>query len=225
MAWVQDDTSLNDAPGPTIAQAFGSNVTQASLILTWAGWSDTDGTPTCSDNINGAHTAYGKLFDGVSLQGHCAFFFPNAGAGATTVTVTFPDSVQYRRIGIAEYSNIATVAPQDGTTLRVQSSTTTPSSGAITTTQNGDTVFANIQNVDEGGSGTGTVSASGAYTERQQLGTWIGSMEDQVQASAGSIDGTWTLDAAKRCICHIMAMKAQPPAPPGTRAFAPGLAR
>jgi len=49
-------------------------------------------------------------------------------------------------------------------------------------------------------------------------------MEDQVQASAGSIDGTWTLDAAKRCICHIMAMKAQPPAPPGSRAFPPRIA-
>src|SRR3989304_161135 len=235
-AWVQDNTdSLADSDtASTIAATFGAAVAAGSLIFTWAGWGTGDVTPTCSDSVNGAHTAYGKIWDAVNGQGHCAFYRANTGAGATTVTVSFGVSKQYKRMQIAEYSGVTTSSPQDGNTLRVQSGTTTPSSGNITTTVNGDLVFANIQNIDEGGSGSGTVTAGTGYTEREQRGVWTGSMEDQVQASAGSIDGTWTLDAAKRCICHIMAMKAAPPPPSNEipprqalrpRAFAPGLAR
>ena len=209
-AWVQDDTNEDDsgASGTTIAKAFGSNVTAANLIAVWGGWGTIDTTVTCADTQSNSYTQKTKTWDDTNGQGHVQFYAANITGGANTVTITFGDSVTYRRIGVMEISGLQTASPDDGGALQVQAGGTTTdyySSGNITTTVT-DFCFGSWQDI--GGSGaTLTAGATPAFTLRQLNTSNIGAMETLASQAAATFDANFTASIGNRAFTGIMAFK------------------
>src|SRR6185437_7059091 len=84
--------------------AFPSNITAGSLIVVhiWSGVANTN-TSSSSDSKNGAHTQSAALANAAGSFICSTNFFPNAAAGATTVTFSATASGQLRCL-IQEFS-------------------------------------------------------------------------------------------------------------------------
>ncbi len=219
ITFVQDAQNLDDsgATSTTIAAAWASATTTGHLVVGWCGWNDT-GTAnllSVTDSQGNTYSLIGaKIRDTVFNQSHQLFFSANITGGAGSVTCTLSELQNYRRMGIAEYSGVATTTPLDGSANNLQAGAPTTTDGvtstSITTTAAGDLIFAATQNVSEANPGGATISAGTGFTARKITGTGngIGRMEDQVQAAAGAIAGTFTISLSKNMLTGVAAFKA-----------------
>jgi len=188
----------------TIALAYGSNITAASLLLVDVSWDYSGGTfVSIADTLTSTWTQVGsELQDTANTQANRLYYAYNSGAGANTVTVTFSaGTADFRRISVAEYSGAMTASdPVDQTASVAGGDTATGTDGTatgnITPTVDGCLVAA-VLTVNNG---TPTVDAGTSYTERVD-GITGGSaaaieLEDFTQGAAAAIPGRWTLSAA-----------------------------
>lgn len=116
IALTQETQFWDGSTSTTTAKAYASNVTAGGFLWCYVAWKSSTATCTVSDSRNGAWTAVGSAQTGSgSLAGwRCQmFYFPNAAAGATTVTATISASVTTRGLAISEFSGVATSSPLD----------------------------------------------------------------------------------------------------------------
>lgn len=201
IAHVQSNGTTNDASSTTIAQAFGTSPVSGNLILVALSWGNTSAeTPTVADSHSNTYTQIGSTLVDVP-NGQCAavFYAKNITGGANTVTATFPGARDFRRIVIQEFSGASTTAPLD-TFAAVQANTTTTGTdgtvtGNITPANNGSLIWGLICPI----SGTPTIAPGTGFTERIETASGVGAdleAEDFVQATAASVDATWTIGTA-----------------------------
>ncbi len=219
IAFVQDAQNLDDsgATSTTIAATWAAATTTGHLVVGWCGWNDT-GTAnllSVTDSQGNTYSLIGaKIRDTGNNQSHQLFFSANITGGAGSVTCTLSELQNFRRIGIAEYSGVATTAPLDGNANNFQAGAPTTTNGvtstSITTTAVGDLIFAATQNDSDSNPGGATISAGTGFTARTITGTGngIGRMEDQVQAAAGAIAGTFTISLSKNMLTGVAAFNA-----------------
>ncbi len=187
--------SFSDVSGSTytsFSATFNSPTTSGNAIIFGITFGNTPSTITVTDSAGNTYTQAVRTYDSRHNQGGAIFYSTNTmGVSSLTVTVSFSSGVNFLALGIHEYSGVATSAPLDVATGTTGSGTS-PSSGSVTTTANGDLIFG-VAVEDAAGSSDSFTAGSG-FTKRVDRGDVAAyADEDQVQASAGTINGTWTL--------------------------------
>ncbi len=126
----------------------------------------------------------------------------NAASGTTTVTFNFSASVSWE-IAIHEYSGVATTSAldqQNGAT----GNSSSPSSGSVTPSVNGELIFGWTAN----SFGVNSYTAGTGFTQRQSDLAFYAS-EDQVQGTAGAISATWAQGGSSaQWAAKVLAFKA-----------------
>lgn len=213
VAFVQSASSSDDFPGSTTATVtFATNTTAGNAVVCWLYWGSQ--TIALSSVGNGTNTA---TLSGnpttVSTSGRAAWaVIENGAASANTITATFDASLSFSvavNFYCHEVSGVATSSAVDVHAMNVQASpgTTTDAvtSGAVTTTANGDYIFGASKDYGVTGS---VVNAGTGYTSRT-TGSNGAISESLVQGSAGSIAATFTTDLSfSSHVSGILALKA-----------------
>jgi len=204
-------TAAQDDSGSytTDAVAFGSNCTSGNLITIECGCGST-ATPTASDSQSNTYTLQTNTYDATNNQSHFQFYAKNITGGANTVTVNWGALKSYNRLIIGEHSGLDTTAPLDQAAAQAQAGGTSTdyySSGNITTS-NTCYCVAGLQNIDEAGSSTDTVTAGAtpAYTKRTDE-AGILTTETAASLASGTFDANFTRNVSRRCITGVMAFK------------------
>lgn len=203
--FVQKSLGANSA-STSASVSFTAGGT-GNLICGTVFYADNVTLSTIKDN-NGVSATLVDNVDDAGDNCECqTFYFPNVSGSPTSIIATFSGSVSRSQVAMQEWSGIATSTPLDGHHM-VQSSGTTPSSGSITTTANGDLIYSSIFDVIS----NDTITAGSGYTIRNsQSGNGVVTDiadESQVQSSAGAINGTWTINNSTVAVVGIMAFKA-----------------
>lgn len=142
------------------------------------------------------------------------FYARNVTGGNLTITVTYTGTPTYRRVIVTEYSGLSTAADVldahsiSAVTTTWGTGTDVATSGAATTTANGDTVIGFYGQVSDQ-----TLPTAGTgYTSRSTWQNPAGDAwahEDRVQSNAGSIAATFTPGGAnKETVVAMLAFKA-----------------
>jgi len=166
--------------GTTASLAFSKANTAGNLIAVYVVW-DNSGTAKVSDtsgNTYTAATARQSFGNNWSAQ---VFYAANILGGANTVKVTFGTAITgFGILYLHEYSGLATVSPVD-VSASAAGTSASMSSGAVTTTQANDLLFA-------AGASDGSVSKGTGFTSRL---TGFGNLtEDRTVTTTGSYAGT-----------------------------------
>ena len=233
-------TDIYAAP-PTLVhsasvQNYASNVTTQSVnvasgnvVAFWVAWQSssvtlsnitatggTIGPVTLVDNPTGISGISGRAAMGYAVV---------TGSGLTTFKATLSGGSQMVFI-VHEISGIDTAAPLDGHKINGQNTAGTGanavSTGAITTTSNGDYIFAAMWQVD---SATGITKDTGSWTQREYLhsnGNRYTMSEDEVQSAAGSVTGHFTITRNAPTLAGIMAFRTGAPSPDFSLSISPG---
>jgi glucose/arabinose dehydrogenase len=201
----QSAGSTSDSTASTITQALPLATTAGNLIVAAVSWGSSSGL-TCSDNQGNGYTTVTVQFDGTKNQSLGICYAANIKGGAVTVTATFSGTPPYRRIIVHEYTGVAATSPVDITKINNANGTTTANgvtTTAATTTASGDLIFAAV--MDD--AAVTTIRAGTNFTLRGSVsGSDLGT-EDMIQATAGSIAGTWTFTSADRYLAQMVAFK------------------
>ncbi|PYS12164.1 MAG: hypothetical protein DMG15_15320 [Acidobacteria bacterium] len=203
--FIQGAATTNNATATNIAQAFGSSNTAGNFIVA-AVSAENNPALTCSDSQGNAYSIATTQYDNINNQFLAICYAPNIRAGANTVTATLSASAGYRRLLIHEYAGIVSVSPVDVTAKNMANGNTFTDSTITTaalTTVAGDLIFSAVMD-DEG---TNNISVGTGFTLRQSVNNKDLASEDQVQASAGSIAGTYTFNAGHRYLAQMAAFR------------------
>src|SRR2546426_3960277 len=180
--FVQGTDTSGTSASPSIS--FPSAVLNHSLLVACAGWTTTSITlnsVTSSPSNTWNSTTDANNSGNLRIQ---CYYAMNAASGTTTVTFNFSASVNWE-IAIHEYSGVATTSAldqQNGAT----GNSSSPSSGSVTPSVNGELIFAWTTN----SFGVNSYTAGSGFTLRQSDLAFYAS-EDQVQGTAGAISATW----------------------------------
>jgi hypothetical protein len=214
IAFVQDDGSVEDGGGSDTTQVvvFGSNVTAGNLIVVSIGYGGAIGTPSCADSLSNSYTVEASGHSVLSNQSQALFWAEDISGGACTVTVTLSPAASFRRMQVSEYSGLVTASPSDGSAITADNDLSTATDGtqsdSITTGENGDLIYGWCQNFDEADPPSATITGGTGFTQRGGVGSGICVGEDKIQASAGSVNATFTLDIGSTCLVTVLALKA-----------------
>ena len=192
--------------GTTNALAFNSANTAGNLIVVYAIWSNTNTVSLSDSRANSYSSAAGRTTWGSNWSSQ-VFYARNVAAGSNTVTATFATAVNsFAVIYLHEYSGVDKASPVDVTKTATGTGSAV-SSGAVTTTNAADLLFAGAaseQSVNAGGSGYTTrstafgnrtqdrnVTATGSYsaTATQNGTAWVIQLV-AFKADGGSSDST-----------------------------------
>jgi len=194
-AFVQSASISEFSSGITDAVTFTRNAKAGNLIAVYVAWTNTtDSLSSVTDSLGNTYTLVQNPTT-LGTQGRAAgAYSKNILGGPCTVTATFsPGAFSARTIIVREISGADSDFPLDGSAAQGQTNpgtgTDAVTSGAITTTANGDYIFA--ATTDQGQASTlnpGTGFTGGA-TFTFPVG---GRSEDQIQSAAGSITATFT---------------------------------
>ncbi len=179
-AFVQGgDTQVGS--GTTASLAFPSANTSGNLIVVYVVW-DNPGTVTVSDTRGNTYTAATARQSWGNNWSAQAFYASNILGGSNTVKATFGTAIKsFGIVYLHEYSGLATASPVD-VSASAAGTSASMSSGAVTTTQANDLLFA-------AGASDNTVTTPGTgFTARL---TGFGNLtEDRVVTTTGSYAGT-----------------------------------
>ena len=216
VAYVQSaktSTEFGDT-STTIAITFSSPVTSGGAVCGAATYRNITGNvASVTDDQSNTYTVV-RNFDGSDQAGIATFYALNITNAPTVVTVTYSLVMDFRAGVIIEASGVKTSAALDQETAQWQAApgtgTDAVTSGAVTTTENGEFIcgFAAVTNVFT----ANTLTAGTNYTERQETSPTLGidlAGETLVQSSAGSIAATWTQSANNNTSTAIMTFKEQ----------------
>lgn len=207
MAFVQRNGAANSASDNKIAVTL-TGVTTGNLIVVGVSWdhgqNGTLGSVT-DDQLN----AYSVLDQGenVNDQALGTAYAKNVTGGSVTITANFVGgNASFRRIVAGEYSGLDTSSPLDGHDIALSSSgSATPSSPAIVTTADGDTIIGLVEDTQE----SATVTAGSGFTMRTTSGAYGGlNLEDKVQGTAGSVAADWGFSPSQNYDAAVIAFKA-----------------
>ncbi len=167
--------------GTTNAQAFSKANTAGNLIAAYVVWDNAGGVSLTDSrgNTYAAATARISFGNGWSAQ---IFYAKNIAAGSNTVTATFGTAISsFGIVYLHEYSGLDKVNPVD-VTASAAGTSAAMSSGAVTTTNASDLLFApGASGATVNQAGTGYTTRSTAYGNRTQ---------DRLVAATGSYAGT-----------------------------------
>jgi len=193
VGFVQSANNDAEASAATIAATYDGAVGAGNLLICFVTWGDVEGTPTCSDSVNGAWTAAGNQLWSTNVnQGLKAFVFPNTAAGTPTVTVSFGAGRAFRGLVIAEYSGVRQSSPVDVVGERddglAGSGADNASTAAFTPAVAGQLIVSSVVDIFDGA----PVAAGTNYTEREDATSAPGdntqnfNICDRIDAPAGS---------------------------------------
>jgi RHS repeat-associated protein len=134
------------------------------------------------------------------------FYAENTAGGSNTVTVNISTSSTLRFI-ILEYSGIALANSIDENTA-AQGTSTSPNSGSMTTTTNGDLLLSAILSA-----GSATFTAGSGYTLEESIPASPNTKliaEDQIQTTAGAVSAGATLSVSTQWAAGLAAFKPAP---------------
>ena len=200
--------------GTKASLAFSNANTAGNLIVAYVVW-DNPGAVTVSDTRGNTYTAATTRQNWGNNWSAQVFYASGIKAGSNTVTATFGTSIKsFGIVYLHEYSGLASVSPVD-VSASAAGSSASMSSGAVTTTQANDLLFA-------AGVSDNTVTTAGTgFTTRL---TGFGNLtEDRVATTSGSYAGTATQNGAAWAM-QLVAFRAASgaPGPPSKLAFVQG---
>ena len=200
--------------GTKVSLAFSKANVAGNLIVAYVVW-DNPGAATVSDTRGNTYRAATTRQNWGNNWSAQVFYASGISAGSNTVTATFGTSIKsFGIVYLHEYSGLASASPVDASGSGVGSSSLM-SSGAVTTTQANDLLFA-------AGASDDTVTTAGAgFTKR--LTGFANLTEDRVVTSTGSYEGTATQNGAAWAM-QLVAFRAASgaPGPPSKLAFVQG---
>lgn len=198
-----DGGSVTSAP-----LAFNSTTTAGSLVVVGVRIGANGRTITVSDAQGNSYSQAGTTIDDAQGDDNAIFYAPNIVGGTTdTVTVGISGAAATIRFAIHEYSGAATSSPLDQTTGQAYSSTTTPDSGNVTTTQDNELLFGWLV---DGDTVNDITSAGTGYNLREKLIVSVlkfGS-EDKIGTTAGTFSAGFTLISSGAGAIRIATFKA-----------------
>ncbi|HEX8837415.1 MAG TPA: Ig-like domain-containing protein [Candidatus Acidoferrum sp.] len=157
---------------------------------------------TVSDSNSNSYKQAKQLGSTGSTVTTAIYYAENIKGGANTVTVTMSVSGPLR-FAVLEYSNVASSNSLDATAAAT-STNTSPNSGNLTTTANGDLLLGTVATAD-----SVTFTAGTGYTIRDVIpasGSKI-ITEDQLQSAAGTASALATLSASSSWGAVLAAFK------------------
>ena len=171
------------ASGTTDTLAFTNANTAGNLIAAYVIWNNV-GTVSLADTRNNAYVAATARMTWGSSWSAQVFYAKNIAGGSNTVTATFGTALSaFGIVYLHEYSGLNKVNPVDVTAGAVGSAAAM-SSGAVTTTNPSDLLFA-------AGASSNTVTAAGSgFTTRSTASA--NRTEDRLVSATGSYAGTAT---------------------------------
>ena len=200
--------------GTKASLAFSKANTAGNLIVAYVVW-DNPGTATVSDTRGNTYTAATTRQNCGNNWSAQVFYASGISAGSNTVTATFGTSIKsFGIVYLHEYSGLASVSPVD-VSASGAGSTALMSSGAVTTTQANDLLFA-------AGASDSIVTAAGTgFTKR--LTGFDNLTEDRLVPTTGSYAGTATQNGGAWAM-QLVAFRAASggPGPPSKLAFVQG---
>ncbi len=162
ISYVQGSYATPQSPQTTVSVKFNAAQIAGDLNVVVVGWNDS--TATVAGVTDTAGNVYTRAVGPTAISGvesQSIYYAKNiaaAAAGANTVTVTFSTAAVYPDIRILEYSGADPANPVDVTAAGSGNSATS-SSGAVTTTNPTDLLFAaNIVQTTTTGPGSGFTS-------------------------------------------------------------------
>jgi len=218
-AFVQSASISEFSSGITDAVTLTRNVKAGNLIAVYVAWTNT--TDTLSSVTDSLGNTYTLVQNPTTLgaQGRAAgAYAQNILGGPCTVTATFsPGAFSARTIIVREISGADAFSPLDGSAAQGQTDPGTGAdavtSGAITTTANGDYIFG--ATTDQGHAST--LNPGTGFTGGESFTSPVGGRsEDQIQGSAGSIAATFTNTNSPFADFVTLIMAFKPSASPDT---------
>ncbi|HEY6280567.1 MAG TPA: hypothetical protein VIW72_02070 [Burkholderiales bacterium] len=209
-------TSALASPLTTIVVSFTSVVTSGHTVAGFVTWGSdiTSDLTSVTDDKGNTYTIVRRTHSlGGFNQSIASFYLQNIINSPQTITATFSPARPWRGIAVHEISGLS-ATPLDQETGQAQ---TTPGTGAnavtsgpVTTTKNGDYIIAGTTECSSSRALPQYTQGTG-YTKREEVGsisTQNLATEDQVQASAAAISGTFTQTANDNTCIHIMTFMA-----------------
>lgn len=203
VAHVQSTGVTDDAPGPSTAKAFGSNVALGNLILVVASRSTTGqvgtmASDTCADTRGTVYTRLDTGTDTVDTQGQVTFWGVTTGAGANTVTVTHdpggPDHT-FRRLCITEISGQAVASPVAAHSMNATAQTATTATDAVVSPSVTPAVINSLLwGCVSDTSGAPSIAPGTGFVEQAEFGGL--QVETISLASAAAVTAKWTFGVA-----------------------------
>ena len=187
IGFVQSAGQLNETGSATMSQSFSSPVTAGNAIIVAVSWGD-NAAPSisASDSLGNPYFLATSSWDTTNNQGLAILYSTNIRSGTDSVTVSFGQLDEYRRIIVSEYSGIAPSSPLDATAGRFAPGTRATNgatSTAGTTTTAGDLIFGAV--TDDSGH-VGNISAGTGFTRRFTLNNVDTATEDTFQCALRS---------------------------------------
>ena len=164
---------------------------------------------TVTDSRNNTYRRAGQYDETVDVTSLAIYYAENIAAGANTVTVS-DSKGGILRFAILEYSGVAASNSLDGF-RGAQGSSSTPSTGNLTTTANGDLIIGLISTANPT-----TFTAGSGFTIEERVPA-TGSkllVEDRLQPTAGGIAATATLPGSDVWGAAVAAFRAAAGGPP-----------
>lgn len=203
VAYVQSKSLTSGGSGATntIAAPALNAVTSGNAVVGFVSWgSDTTSILTSvTDDKGNTYTIVQRAGSTNSgTQSFASFYLLNITNAPTIITANFSSSQTYRTIIVHEVSGLSAL---DQSAINVPASlpgtgTDALTSGSVTTTANGEYIVAGVYNPDTDRN-LPMYAAGTGYTKREEVGSGTSDFEnmaseDQIQATAGSIAGTFT---------------------------------
>ena len=180
--FIQKSVNGNESTVSNISATFPSNNTAGNLLIVTGTAARPHGTITVSDTAGNTYLpAIGPVTDPAQDVTAYIWYVPNCRGGANKVTLT-PSTPDAMEVHVSEFSGLATTLPVDQVASAAGTGPTA-SSGASTTTVNGELVFGYTFLFN-------TASAGAGYTG---LSLVNGDLDEYlVQSTAGSVAATFT---------------------------------
>ena len=179
---IQQNVNGNESGTSNLSVSFTSNNTAGDFLIVTGSAARPASTLSISDTLGNSYlTAFGPVTDATQDVTIYIWYVPICKGGANTVTIT-PSVTAALEIHVSEWSGLASTSPVDQTASATGTGTSV-SSGAKTTTINGELVFGY-------GWVFNTASAGTGFTPISLLN---GDLDEyQIQPAAGSIAATFT---------------------------------
>lgn len=189
---------------------FAQPILSGNLAVFCVSWGDVTSTLTMSDDKGGTWTPGPTVADATNVQSAALFYQANVTSGLQKPKIAFSGTPNFVQCSAYEFYNVATSTPTDGSNSHnVTSGATALTAGSITTTIDGDLIFAWFA----ADSNTGTVNTWTAGTNftlisaNNLIGDYL-TAEIQVQGTHGAINPPLTSANSIGYIALSIAFKA-----------------
>ncbi len=190
--------------------AFASSNTAGNFIVVAVRAGQVNQVFTVTDTRGNVYRRAIQLNETVDRTSVAIFYAENIGSGPNTVTVSDTLANGTLRMAIMEYSGVAQANSLD-VAGSAQGTSTTPNSGQVTTTSNGDLIIGVLTSANPQ-----TVTAGAGFTIQDRVPASPNSKlitEDARQSVAGPIAASGTFSSGDQWGALVVAFKAAAPTP------------